>query len=190
MLVPHLETARVLFRPATPDNADDLYDSLLSTGLEPLPSLDRFRDGFGDAIQSGATLFAMYLRSNDRFAGFGSLRDHDPAGHLKLGISMNQEKLPYGVGAEAMLLLANYGFARWDHIRRVYIESTEASIARFGSAISVLRSEATLRDHVFFRGRLWDMHYYAVTREAWERGGAPALERLVRRGKRKQRPSG
>lgn len=188
--MPHLETARVLFRPATPDNADDLYDSLLSTGLEPLPSLDRFRDGFGDAIQSGATLFAMYLRSNDRFAGFGSLRDHDPAGHLKLGISMNQEKLPYGVGAEAMLLLANYGFARWDHIRRVYIESTEASIARFGSAISVLRSEATLRDHVFFRGRLWDMHYYAVTREAWERGGAPALERLVRRGKRKQRPSG
>ncbi|MEU3233635.1 GNAT family protein [Nocardiopsis alba] len=181
MLVPHLETRRVVFRTATPDSADDLYDSLLRAGLETLPALDDFRSGFEMAVQEDFTLFAICLRSNGRFVGFGSLRDRDPAGHLKMGISMNTEMLSYGEGAEAMLLLANYGFARWEHIRRVYIESTEASIARFGAALSSLRSEVTLRDHTFFRGRLWDMHYYAVTRDEWERGGAPVLERLVPR---------
>ena len=184
MLVPHLETPRVSLRPATVDDADDLYDNLLRTGLETLPPLDHFRAGFEEATRSRATVFAMRLRENDRIVGFGTLRDRDPAGHLKMGITMKTEVMPYGAGAEAMLLLANYAFARWDDIRRVYIESTEASIARFGSALSALKSVAVLRDHVFFRGRLWDMYYYAVTREEWERGGAPVLERLVRRGRK------
>lgn len=182
MLTPYLETPRVALRPATQETAPEAYEFMRRTGLEPLTTLDEFQERFPAAAQKDVKVFAIHLRATSDVVGLGSLRDRDPAGHTKAGISMDTEKIPYGVGAEAMMMLVNYAFAAWPDIRRVYIETTDASLDRFKSGLAALRREATLPDHVFFRGRLWDMYYYAITRNVWQRGGAAMLERLVNRG--------
>ncbi|GLU50021.1 hypothetical protein Nans01_43720 [Nocardiopsis ansamitocini] len=175
------------FLPASREHGSDFYDCILKTGLEPLPPLEDFLSMFDDLPETVAAAFAVQLRGSGEILGIASLRERDPAGHLKLGISMDVDKLPYGVGTEAMMLLVNYAFATWDDIRKVYIQTTDASMHRFKSSLSATPKEATFPKHVFLMGRLWDMHCYSISRESWKREGSVMLERLVNRGKRAAR---
>ncbi|MGW8527481.1 MULTISPECIES: GNAT family N-acetyltransferase [Nocardiopsidaceae] len=180
MLTPHLETPRVRFSPIAPENVTKLYDLLTELGLESLPSRDAFSESYHSVAKRFVDVFEIQLRRTGEVLGFGSIREHDPAGHVKLGIFMRADRLPVGVGAESMMLLVNHAFANWDYLRKVYVLTTDASLGQFGSALLATPREASLPRHVYFQGRLWDLHFYSVSRSAWTANGAPILNRIAR----------
>ena len=162
------------------ENVPILYDLLMKLGLESLPSVDDFAREYLLAMEHSIEMIEVSLKKTGEIVGFGSIKEHDPAGHAKLGIFMDSERLPVGVGAEAMMMLVNYSFATWDDLRKVYAVTTEASLKSFGSALAASPREALLSDHMYFQGRLWDLHYYSVSRSAWISHGMPLLDRIVR----------
>jgi RimJ/RimL family protein N-acetyltransferase len=176
VLTPYVETQRVVLRPAGSSDGEAVYDLLLRLGLHSLPSMESFLKTFD---RNAAAMFAIHLRHNDELIGFGSLQQLDRNGHIQVGIFTDVAKARYGVGGEAMMLLVNYAFATWDHLRKVYFLTTEASLDSFGSALGTIPKEATLPQHSYFAGKLWDLHWYAVYRATWEQIGATVLARLV-----------
>ncbi|MFJ9555958.1 GNAT family N-acetyltransferase [Nocardiopsis sp. NPDC101807] len=179
MTTPHLETPRVRFRPIDEENVLDLYQLLLKLGIETLPSRDNFESSFRAVDDSEVTVLQIETKKDGEVRGFASIREHSPAGHAKIGIFMDPHGIPVGVGAESMMLLVNYAFARWEDLRKVYALTTDASLMHFGSALFATPREATLPGHVYFRGQLWDLHYYSVSRESWAGTGAKLLTRMA-----------
>jgi hypothetical protein len=176
----HLQTRSVVFTPARPEDGPDLYRGLARTGMRVLPPVDAFSAALDGSPDGDAVVFAIRLRATGEIVGAGSLRDRDPAGHVKVGIYLDVDRTPPGAGAEAMMLLVNYAFAAWPQVRKVYILTTDASRDRFRSAVSRMPLEAVLPGHVYFLGRLWDLYYYAIGRQAWEESGALVLRRFTR----------
>ncbi|PDP87673.1 hypothetical protein CQJ94_11565 [Glycomyces fuscus] len=189
MLTLHLETPRIRFGPISPEKVEELYDLLMELGLESLPSRDAFIESYHSVAKRFVDVFEIQFRSTGEVLGFASIREHDPAGHVKLGIFMRADRLPVGVGAESMMMLVNYAFAHWDYLRKVYVLTTDASLGKFGSALASTPREASLPQHVYFQGRLWDLHFYSVSRGAWTAKGAPILDRIAR-GPRSRPPEG
>ncbi|SDH06591.1 Protein N-acetyltransferase, RimJ/RimL family [Sinosporangium album] len=179
VLIAHLETRQVALQPAEAADGLSFYQLLLRLGLHSLPSMESFLKSFEERPETLAAVFAIRLRENGELLGFGSLQERDRAGHIQVGLFMETERVRRGVGAEAMMLLVNYAFAVWPELRKVYFLTTDASLPRFGSALLATPREASLPAHVFFRGRLWDLHFYAVGRGEWERVGARLLGRLA-----------
>lgn len=176
MLYPYTETQRLVLRPAGPEDGESIYHLLLQLGVSSLPSLNEFTATFN---QGAAAIFAIHVRHNDEVVGFGTLQQLDVNGHIQVGIFTDVERAKFGIGGEAMMLLINYAFATWDFVRKAYFLTTEASMAAFGSALSTIPREATLKDHSYFAGRLWDLHWYAVYRESWEDRAARLVARLA-----------
>ncbi|MFC9088689.1 GNAT family N-acetyltransferase [Nocardiopsis dassonvillei] len=188
MIPLHLETPRVRFRPIGEDNVLGLYQLLLRLGIETLPARDSFESSFRALDGSDVTVLQIEAAGSGEVLGFASVRERSPAGHVKIGIFMDPDGLAAGVGAESMMLLVNYAFARWDDIGKVYALTTDASLMHFGSALFATPREATLPGHVYFRGRLWDLHYYSVSRDHWLQTGARLLARIT--GGRSRREGG
>ena len=180
MISLHLETPRVRFRPIDEENVRGLYHLLLKLGIETLPSRDNFETSFRAVDDTAVSVLQIETAREGEVLGFASVREHSPAGHAKIGIFMDPEGIPVGVGAESMMLLVNYAFARWEGLRKVYALTTDASLMHFGSALFATPKEATLPGHVYFRGQLWDLHYYSVSRESWTQTGAKLLTRIAR----------
>ncbi|WP_017587937.1 GNAT family N-acetyltransferase [Nocardiopsis ganjiahuensis] len=179
MLTLHTRTPRIRFRPLASENVAELYDLLVELGLESLSSREEFIDSYHNVAKPLVEIFEIeYLRTGE-ILGFGSIREHDPAGHAKLGIFMRVGRLPVGVGAESMMMLVNYAFADREDLRKVYFLTTDASLGQFGSSLTDTMREATLPQHVYFQGRLWDLHFYSVSRRTWEVTGAPILDRIA-----------
>lgn len=173
-----------------PESVPVLYDLLVKLGLESLPSADDFARDYHLAMEHSVEMIEISLKQTGEVVGFGSIKEHDPAGHVKLGIFMDSDKLPVGVGAEAMMMLVNYSFAKWDYLRKVYAVTTEASLKSFGSALATSPREALLSDHMYFQGRLWDLHYYSVSKSSWIAHGMPILDRIVRGPRSARREAG
>ncbi|MEU3168260.1 GNAT family protein [Streptosporangium sp. NPDC006930] len=187
MLIPHVETQRTALTIADPSDGVALYELLLGLGLHSMPPLKVFVDQLKK--QDISAIFAIKLRHSGETVGFGTLHEMDPAGHIQVGIFTDTDKARYGLGGEAMMLLVNYAFATWEDIRKVYFVTTDASIDRIGWVGDLIPKEATLPKHMFFRGCLWDVHFYAIYRHMWEKQGADVLTRLVR-GPEAERPRG
>ncbi|WP_121188204.1 GNAT family N-acetyltransferase [Nocardiopsis sp. Huas11] len=189
MLTLHLETPRITFRAMQEESVPELYNLLMKLGLESLPSLDEYTEGYRKVVEDGLVeMIEIELKQTGETVGFGSIREHDPAGHVKLGIFTDSERLPVGVGAEAMMMLVNYSFATWEDLRKVYAMTTEASLKSFSSALATSPREALLSEQMYFQGRAWDLHYFSVTRSSWTAHGRPILDRIVN-GKRSGRPT-
>ena len=74
-----------------------------------------------------------------------------------------------GLIVEAVLLAFHYTFLTWP-FRKIYMEATEQSYARFRSGLgSFFQEEGRLREHAFWNGRYWDVLILAAYRETWER---------------------
>ncbi|WP_188193694.1 GNAT family N-acetyltransferase [Nonomuraea sp. SYSU D8015] len=177
MLHPHLETVRTRLRPAAEEDVPRLYDVLLRLGLHSLPNPEAFARQHGQGVDAQ---FAIELKRNGEIIGFSSLQHLSPAGHIQIGIFTDPELSRLGAGAEAMMLTVNYGFAKWEQVRKVYFSTTEASLPSLGRGMSLIPREAVLPEHLFFQGKLWDVHFYAITRDAWLESGAHIVNRLVR----------
>lgn len=185
-LFPHVETRRMRLRPASAAEGTENYEIFLRNGMNNLPNLDMWlaaysRDFAAHSIylrDLAAHFIIQQLRDNAD-VGFAGLAELSPAGHCELGLYTDLRKADIGIGAEATLLLLNYAFATW-RVRKVYMRTTDAAIGFFGGTLATMcRREAVLKEHQYFRGRLWDIYLYAVHRTDWDERGAQIVERLV-----------
>ncbi|MGI5271940.1 GNAT family N-acetyltransferase [Nonomuraea sp. CA-218870] len=175
-IFPHLQSRRIRLRPAGARDSIKLYELLLGLGLNTLPSPDDFVSAFGRGVTAS---FLVETPGGD-FLGFCSLHGMSPAGHhVEGGIYMSPENSANGVGAEASLLMINYAFAMWN-VRKVYFQTTEASLSAIGGDLKVSHKEGILSGHQYFSGQHWDVHVFAIYREEWDQFCAHAVERLVR----------
>ncbi len=186
LLFPYVETRRVRLRAVTVGDADDEYDLFLRNGMNNLPNLDMWLASYSKDLaehssyaRDRAAHFVIQQLRDGSDVGFGGLFELSPAGHVELGLYTDLTKADLGIGAEAVLLLYNYAFATW-RVRKVYARTTDAAIGFFGGTLgSIARREATLPEHQYFRGLLWDIYIYAVYRADWEARGRTLLDRLV-----------
>lgn len=187
MLIPHLETRTIRFRPYTSADIEETYGLTLRVGLESMPTIDMLEERVESASPGYLTSFMVELRRTGEVVGACSLKGPETAGHMFVAIYTDVGKTSYGVGAEAMTLLVNYAFANWEDVRKVYFVTTDASIERFETALFHMPREATLRDHAYFQGRFWDHYWYAIYREPWVRQVTPYVNRLATGERRPRR---
>ncbi|MBK1787851.1 GNAT family N-acetyltransferase [Prauserella sp. ASG 168] len=112
-------------------------------------------------------LFLILRRGTNEVLGFSTLQARSPAGHIRSGIYLDPAKARFGVGSEATHLTINYAFATFD-LEKMILQTTEASFGGFGTALDPEEQEGILREHLYFRGRHWDLHSYKVTRDDWD----------------------
>ncbi|MET9294033.1 GNAT family protein [Streptomyces sp. NPDC003077] len=163
-MFPHTESRRVRLDPATADSAREaMLGTLLRTGIESL----RPSDGPAGLMANACAAFLVRQRASGSVLGFSVLHGLNPAGHVKCGIYLDPERTRLGLGAEAAHLTYNYAFAVFA-IEKVIVQTTQASFASFGLKDNAPRKTAVLEDHLYFRGRHWDLHTYEIRREEWE----------------------
>ncbi|MEU4806641.1 GNAT family protein [Actinosynnema sp. NPDC023587] len=177
MLFPYVESKRIVLRPATGADGAEVYDVLFRAGAPGLPALDVFLDRFERGVQAQ---FLVYRRDSDDLVGHAALSDLAVAGHVRAAVFAAADP-GEGIAADAAALLVNFAFAMW-RIRKVYFESHLADLAEFGftgDRAAVVRTEAVLPEHLWFRGRLWDQYVHAVYREHWDVDGVELLKEIV-----------
>lgn len=183
MLFPHTTSRRITLDPAGAADLTEFRQTLLRTGLESV----RVARVPAAALARCQAAFQIVRRRNDQVVGFSTLHALDPAGHIRCGIYLEPQHARLGVGSEAVHLLINYAFASFD-IERVVTQTTEASFAAFGLTTEDGIPEATLREHLYFRGRLWDLHGGVVLRSSWEEYIDNSLEGILPRSFHWRRP--
>jgi RimJ/RimL family protein N-acetyltransferase len=178
MLFPHTESRRISMRPATAKDAPKIYDILFRSGRAGLPLLDTFVETFGRGL---AACFVVTGRESDRVIGFTTLSElAPPAGHVRVEVNMALGQ-PAELHAEAVALTTNFAFAMW-RLRKVYLHSTDPSLASLGFGpehAAMIRNEAVFSDHVYQRGRTWDVSVFAIYREQWDTHGVDFLKQIL-----------
>lgn len=162
MLFPHTASRRIVLRPASASDAMTFYETLLQTGLESLYAIS----GKSGMFKADAVFLAT-RRTDGEVLGFSTLQSLSDAGHIRTGVYLNSDRTRFGIGSEAVQLTINYGFAVYN-IDRMMIETTEASLPNFGSDATWDTREGTLADHLYFRGRYFDLQSYWLRRSYWD----------------------
>jgi hypothetical protein len=170
---------RIKLRPVTDADAEWNFNLILRLGIASVPRLDRFASAYADS--TAEHFIACEIRSGARVA-YSSLHNADPAWrHVELGVLADADCGIPAVGAETFFLTANYAFMSWP-ICKLYIRTTQASgVLGSGTLTAMFRSEGILRDHLFFRGRYWDVFIMAGYRDDWLRRGVPVVRRITAR---------
>ncbi|TBL45478.1 N-acetyltransferase [Verrucosispora sp. SN26_14.1] len=162
MIFPYTMSRRIVLNPATAADRANFYQHVLRTGL-------------GSSRQSGRATnadsrphatFLVALRSSGEVLGFSALHALDPAGHIRLGVYLDTRRARLGIGSEAVNLSINYAFATLD-IDKIIVQTTQVSFASFGVRPGNNSERAVLPEHVYFRGRLWDLHSFEILRQEW-----------------------
>jgi RimJ/RimL family protein N-acetyltransferase len=176
-IFPYIETPRIQLRPASAaGDGPAFYRLLLQLGINTLPTEEDFVSAY---CRDFAAYFAVQRKEPADEIGFSALFQLDPAGHVEVGVYTDPARNGPSLGAEAALLTINYAFAMWN-IRKIYYRATGASLPYIGGmVIDLARKEGLLPGHQYFRGKLWDMHIFAIYREQWEAKGAELVERLA-----------
>ncbi|MFE1174106.1 GNAT family N-acetyltransferase [Streptomyces sp. NPDC058773] len=156
-------TRRVLLRPATAADQADFFRTVLRTGVESV----RLPTGRteGPSRRSDAA-FQVVNKSDGKVLGFSLLFALDQAGHIRCGTYLDPELNRLGAGSEAIALTINYAFAMFN-VDRVITETTEASLGAFGMRPGDERVLSVLKDHLYFRGRHWNLYGFQVERSEW-----------------------
>ncbi|MFF1946116.1 GNAT family N-acetyltransferase [Rhodococcus qingshengii] len=163
-IVPELRSRRVEIRAATVADRASFVHTVVRSGIESVrPVLDP-----GAGPDRADVLFTAVHRASRDTLGFSVLFSHDQAAHIRCGIYLDPQRAKLGVGSEVVGLTINYAFAAFD-VHRVITETTPASGGSFGLAVGGgTKSENSLTDRLWFRGRFWDLHGFQVTRREWE----------------------
>lgn len=179
MLFPHTTSRRLAFRPASTAHHADLIRTMLRTGIENVSPTGRA--GNRD-LSKCAAAFLITRRGSGDLLGFSTLHGLDPAGHVKAGVYLDPERARLGVGSEAIYLTINYAFAMFD-IAKVIAQTTEATFGSVGLTPQNDTATAILSDHLYFRGRHWDLHTFQLVRAEWERHVDGALDDVLGPGR-------
>ncbi|WP_161626423.1 GNAT family N-acetyltransferase [Nocardiopsis xinjiangensis] len=164
MIFPHTTSRRLIFRPASVADHKGFFDTLLRQGFESFRPADLPTRSL---LRSLDTVFVVIHRSTGDELGFSALYGHDQAGHMRCGLYLDKDRLHLGVGSEAVFLTVNYAFAMF-RVDRLITQTTEASSASFGLSFSQSDKDGVLSDHLYFRGRPWDLHTFHIDRADWE----------------------
>ncbi|WP_051872231.1 GNAT family N-acetyltransferase [Streptomyces sclerotialus] len=164
MLFPHTTSRRLAFRPASSRDHAEVIRTMLRTGIDNVSPTGR--PGNRDLSTCDAA-FLITRRRDGGLLGFSMLHGLDPAGHVKSGVYLDPERARLGVGSEAIYLTINYAFAMF-RIDRVIAQTTEATFGSVGLDSGNDTATAVLRDHLYFRGRHWDLHTFQLSRAEWE----------------------
>ncbi len=151
-----------MLNPATTADQASFFQTRLRAGIES------FRPGGpqgGGGMQYDAA-FLVRRRTDEERLGFATLHGLNPAGHIKCGIYLDPQRTQLGVGSEAVHLSINYAFAVFN-VDRVIAQTTEASFDAFGVNTSD-EGKCVLPEHLYFRGRAWDLHTFEIARDGWE----------------------
>ncbi|CCH33146.1 GNAT family protein [Actinosynnema sp. NPDC047251] len=177
MLFPYSESKRITLTPAAPEDGPAVYDVLLRLGRRTLPPLDVFLAGYTHGVDAQ---FLVRHRDDGELVGVTTLSEQETAGHILASVHVNAEQ-PVAIAADATALTVNFAFANW-RLRKVYLQSHEGDLDALGFGdrpAELVREEAVLPDHLYFQGRRWDMHVYAVYREQWDEHGVEWLNQIV-----------
>jgi RimJ/RimL family protein N-acetyltransferase len=155
---------RIQLRPATTSDQTRFVETLLRTGLE---SFRPTTAGTARATSWNAA-FLVTRRADAQVLGFSTLHGLDQAGHIRSGIYLDPQRSGFGIGSEAVALSINYAFAMFD-IDTVLAQTTEASFGSFGMTAEDIDKGSVMYDHLFFRGKHWDLHTFRISREEWQR---------------------
>ncbi|MER7109316.1 GNAT family N-acetyltransferase [Streptomyces sp. NPDC000229] len=163
MLFPHTRSRRLEFRPASADDRSEFTRTLLRTGIESVSPAAGARASLG-----ANAAFLVAQRDSGDVIGFSTLHGLDPAGHLRSGAYLDPARARLGVGAECIYLTINYAFAMFP-IDKLLAQTTEATFDSVGVNPKQNDAKGVLRDHLYFRGRHYDLHSFEITRSEWER---------------------
>ncbi|MEV4381656.1 GNAT family protein [Streptosporangium sp. NPDC049644] len=176
MLFPHTESRQIELRPAGVKDAAKVYDILFRLGHSGLPVIDRFVDTFGQGL---AACFLVHRKDTGEIVGFSTLSDLSPAGHLRADVHLAGQ--PDEIRTDAVALTVNFAFAMW-RTRKVYFHAVEAGVESLGFTephTAMVEAEAVLPKHMYFHGRVRDVHVFAIYRENWDAHGVDLLKHIV-----------
>jgi RimJ/RimL family protein N-acetyltransferase len=164
VIFPHTVSRRVMLRPATAADQSSFFETLLRTGIESFRPAAR---AAGAVARQRNAAFLVVRRVDEQVLGFSTLHGLDPAGHIRSGIYLDPRHVRLGIGAEAVRLSINWAFAMFP-IDSIIAQTTEASFGSFGMTSEDTEKAAVLPEHLYFRGRLWDLHTFHIGRREWE----------------------
>ncbi|MBZ2409380.1 GNAT family N-acetyltransferase [Streptomyces albidoflavus] len=175
MLFPHTRSRRLELRPATAADTAEFTRTLLRTGIESVSPAGARR-----SLDASAA-FLVALRDSGDVIGFSTLHGLDAAGHLRSGAYLDPARARLGVGAECIYLTINYAFAMFP-VDKLLAQTTEATFDSVGVNPRDNDAKAVLRDHLYFRGRHFDLHSFEITRAEWEQYVEADLDIVLGRG--------
>ena len=164
---------RVDLRPVRAQDYEQLRVIELREDLVPLwryqgatPSPERWVEGFWNGVlaqfivigkASGEALGLVSLYNVDFRHGYGYLAatKFDPGARSPSFL-------------EGVALFLDYVFKSWN-LRKLYIETSEMSLAQFRSGLELLfEQEGRLVGHRYFDGKYWDQYLLAIYRNRWD----------------------
>jgi RimJ/RimL family protein N-acetyltransferase len=164
LIFPHTESRRIVLRPATSADQASFFQTRLRAGIESVRPASAPTAAVSKQFNAA---FVVARRTDGETLGFSTLHKLDPAGHIRCGIYLDPQRARLGVGSEAVHLSINYAFAMFN-VDKVIAQTTEASFDAFGVSTEGNEEKSILPDHLYFRGRLWDLHNFEIERHGWE----------------------
>ena len=170
---PVLRTQRLLLRPFTTDDVDDVYayasgpDWNRYLGL-PEPYTRRSAEWFvaTTILDDPATRLMWAIVHQERVVG-GIHLEFDSPGAAELGYSLAQPLWGRGLTTEAALAVSRYGFEERELARLwTYADIRNEASWRVMEKIG-MRREGVLRSRRILRGERVDDVFYAILREEW-----------------------
>lgn len=185
---PVLETARLVLRPVTPDDAAAVFmycsnpNITRFTLFETHQTIEDSKWFVNDYVRSRYTCkepdpLGIVIKSDPVGLMVGAIGAHwhsQPNGTMELGYSLAEPFWGRGFIAEAVAALAKYLFTDYAVERlqaRVLIgnDASERVLAKLG-----FTREGVLRRSVFRRQQSWDVAMYSLLRDEWERSQEPS----------------
>lgn len=177
--LPVLQTPRLILRPVTMRDAQDIFDysrdpevaryvlwdahrSLADSRAYVRYLLRQYRD-------SQPSSYAIVLRETGRVVGtIGFMSYTEDNAAAEIGYSMARSLWGRGLMPEAVTALLDLGFRRM-HLHRIEAQHVPGNPASGRVMLKAgMRHEGTLRGRVFIKGKFSDVELYAILREDWE----------------------
>ncbi|HEX8395612.1 MAG TPA: GNAT family N-acetyltransferase, partial [Longimicrobium sp.] len=114
------------------------------------------------------TQLAIALAGTGEMIGNVGVRRNDPAGtDAEIGYELNPEHWGHGYATEAALAMRDWGFGE-QRLTRLHAHCIADNVASSNVLEKLgMRREGLLRNHVFQKGRFWDVMMYGLLREEW-----------------------
>ncbi|HEX7131894.1 MAG TPA: GNAT family protein [Iamia sp.] len=125
-----------------------------------VPTMEQFAS---QLWQGTLAQFVVGLRSTGEDIGHVILYSADlHNAHASLGAVFTSEVVGTGFPVEAVRLFRDYAFATWP-LRKLYLEVPAYNLQQFASGIGRdLVVEGHMRGHLYYGGRYWDQHLFAM----------------------------
>jgi len=168
-----LASGRVRLRIVHPEDYPFLYELSLAPELRFRWRFRNEQPPYADFIRSlGVGVFCQYIVvdavSNVRLGLVVCYQANRLNRNAYIGVQSIPSAHRRGLIVEASQLFIEHLFTYFD-FEKLYAECLDFNVAAFRSGTGdAFVEEGRLRDHERFMGRLWDLHIFALYKEAWK----------------------